>query len=222
MFEERDFGGSQSTRISIFSLQSSHPTKIYTLPFTFLGKVWYSNTTQPFHYCFLGINQSWNFVAFGDSVDMYQEDISAKELGTDKAVRKPTLLQDIFGTSAFIDVTNNLPPPGPLQYPVPSSSKSAEEIFGTPAYLTPPINTFFDSLMHTFLKKWVMEEKPPLQNVSEMDVDEDEVEEEESQVATTLPARVVTSSEINNLVGLFRKHAIQGEVQKDCVAEICN
>lgn len=202
------------TRVSIFSLQSPGPTKVYTLPFALRSKAWYPHAVQPTEYSFLGINQSWSLIAFGDSVNLAQEDTSAKELRTGATVRKPTLLQDIFGSSAFVDVTN-VPSPESIQHQVPSSSKSAEEIFNTPAYLTPALNTFFDSLVHTFLKKRVTEELPPPDR-SKMDIDEEEIEIEEDvpQVVKTTPARTVTSLEVNGLVGLFRKHAVQGRLYR--------
>ncbi|KAF9454138.1 WD40 repeat-like protein [Macrolepiota fuliginosa MF-IS2] len=208
IFEEIDSEGSETTRISTFSLQSPKPTKICTLPFTLRSKAWYTGSAQPSQYSFLGISRSWSLIAFGDSVNLAPEDNSAKELSTDTAVRKPTLLQDIFGSSAFVDLTN-LPSSGPAQYQVPSSSKSAEDIFDTSAYLMPAINTFFDPLIHTFLKKRVTEDEPLLSDASKMDVDEEEVEEDVAQVVTIAVSRTVTSSEINDLIGLFRKQAIQ-------------
>lgn len=213
VFEEPDSAESQITRISLFTLRSPQLTKVYTLPFTLRSKAWYTDATQPFQYSFLGINQSWSLIAFGDSVDLTREDTSAKELSTDMTSRKPTLLQDIFGSSAFVDLTNSSPSGSDqAQYQVPMSSKSAEAIFDTPAYLTPALNTFYDSLVHTFLKRRIVEDLSP-SDVSKMDIDEDDKveDDDEPQVRRSPPTRAIPSSEVNDLIGLFRKHAIQGD-----------
>lgn len=214
VFENRGSNESQSTRISLFSLSSPRPTIVYTLPFTLRNMAWYTNAARPDEFSFLGISQSWSLVAFGDTVDLAQEDTSAKELNADMNVRKPTLLQDIFGSSAFIDLTN-VPRPERNQHHVQLSSKSAEAILDAPAYLTPALNTFYDSLISTFLKKRVIEDLPPSDTLK-MDVDEDQAgeEEERSEAVVVKPmssSRTVTASEMNDLVGLFRKHGIQGK-----------
>ncbi|KAF5352400.1 hypothetical protein D9756_005945 [Leucocoprinus leucothites] len=209
VFENIDSNDTRTTRISIFTLQSQKPAQVFTLPFILRSQTWYPGTADPSQFSFLGINQSWNLVAFGDSINLAEEDNSAKELATDSTARRPTLLQDIFGSSAFVDLTN-ISTPESTQHQVLSSSKSPEEIFESPAYLTPAINTFFDSLVDTFLRKRLTESEPPPIATSQMDVDEDsEMEGEEPQMTTTVLARTVTSSEMNYLVGLFRKHTIQ-------------
>lgn len=210
VFEDLSSSDSKTTRISLFNLQSPNPTKVYTLPFTLRSKAWHSSTIHPSHYSFLGINQRWNLVAFGDSIDLAKEDTSAKGLTMESITKKPTLLQDIFGSSAFVELAN-ISPPGVNQHQVTSSSTSPKEVLEIPAYLTPAINTFFDSLVVTFLKKRVAEAEPSPLDPSQIDVDEDdEMEGDKPLMMTTAPARRVTSSEMNDLVGLFRKHAIHG------------
>ncbi|KXN88800.1 WD repeat-containing protein 75 [Leucoagaricus sp. SymC.cos] len=209
VFEELASTASPSTRISVFALQSSKPTKVHTLPFTLRSKAWHANKVQPSHYSFLGIDQSWNLVAFGDSINITEEDTSARRLGTELNSKKPTLLQDIFGASAFVDLTN-ISKPRSVQPQIPSSSRPLEQIFETPAYLTPAINTFFDSLIHAFVKERVIQGELPPPGAFQMDVDEnDEMEGDEEEVTPTAPTRTVTSTEMNDLISLFRKHAIQ-------------
>lgn len=214
VFEKCGSDESQSTRISLFSLSSPRPTIAYTLPFTLRNMAWYPDSARPDEYSFLGISQSWSLIAFGDTVDLAQEDTSAKELNADTNVRKPTLLQDIFGSSAFVDLTNTSRPER-NQHHVQLSSKSAETILDTPAYLTPALNTFYDSLISTFLKKRVIEELLP-SDTSKMDEDEDEAgdeeEKQEAVVVKSIPSRTVTASEVNDLVGLFRQHGVQGKL----------
>jgi NET1-associated nuclear protein 1 (U3 small nucleolar RNA-associated protein 17) len=199
------------TRISLFTLQFPKPAKVFTLPFTLRSQAWYySSNIQPSQYSFLGITDRWNLVAFGDSVNLTREDTSAKELTTDPTTKKPTLLQDIFGSSAFVDLTNAASPGSSQRQALPPST-SIEDIFETPAYLTPAISTFFDSLVDTVLRKRVAEAEPPPLDPTEMDVDEDdEMECDQPQITIVAPGRTVTSSEMNDLVRLFRKHAIQG------------
>jgi len=210
VFENLGSNEAQTTRISFFTLQSPEPTKVSTLPFILRSKVWFSNAAEPSHYSFLGINQSWNLVAFGDSVNLIEEDISAKRLATDNIVNKqPTLLESIFGPLAINSM--NATPLKSASYQVPVSSESSREILETPAYLTPAINTFFDSLIDTFLKKRVSEVEAQPFGALQIDIDEDdEMEVDQPQAMAIASARTVTFSEMNDLVGLFRKYAIQG------------
>lgn len=207
--ENPDSNSAQTTRISFFALQSPKPTKVFTLPFILQSKAWFSNTAEPSHYSFLGIDQGWNLVAFGDSVNLSGEDVSAKKLVTDSTVNNPTLLESIFGPLSINLV--NTSPFEPTLHQVPLSSKSSREILETPAYLTPAINTFFDSLIDTFLKKRVGEVEAQPLDALRMDIDEDDkIEEEKPQMMTIASARTVSSSEMSDFVDLFRKHAIQG------------
>ena len=71
-------------------------------------------------------------------------------------------------------------------------------------------NIFFDSLIDTFLKKHVGEVEAQPLDALHMDIDEDDkMEEEKPQIMTIASAQMVSSSEISDFVGLFRKHAIQ-------------
>lgn len=123
-------------------------------------------------------------------------------------MNNPTLLESIFGPLS-INLVNTSPfESTPHQAPL--SSKSSREILETPAYLTPAINTFFDSLIDTFLKKRVGEVEAQPLDALRMDIDEDDkMEEEKPQMMTIASARTVSSSEMSDFVGLFRKHAIQ-------------
>jgi len=175
------------------------------------SKVWFSNAAEPSHYSFLGINQSWNLVAFGDSVNLIEEDISAKKLATGNTVNKqPTLLESIFGPLSINPM--NTTPFKPASHQVPISSESSREVLETPAYLTPAINTFFDSLIDTFLKKRVSEVEAQPLGALQMEIDEDdEMEVDQPQTMAIASARTVAASEMNNLVGLFRKYVIQSQ-----------
>ena len=124
-------------------------------------------------------------------------------------MNNPTLLESIFGPLS-INLVNTSPYESTL-HQVPLSSKSSREILETPAYLTPAINTFFDSLIDTFLKKRVGEVEAQPLDALRMDIDEDDkMEEEKPQMMTIASARTVSSSEMSDFIGLFRKHAIQG------------
>lgn len=106
----------------------------------------------------------------------------------------------------------NTTPFKPASHQVPISSESSREILETPAYLTPAINTFFDSLIDTFLKKRVSEVEAQPLGALQMEIDEDdEMEVDQPQTMAIASTRTVTASEMNDLVGLFRTYVIQGQ-----------
>jgi len=128
--------------------------------------------------------------------------------------RKNTLLQDIFGKSAFDDVTHPIVPAETSAY-VPREGKQAvTSFFDTPAYLMPPLETIFDSIMQTFVRprSAVEHGEGDLMRIErddeEMDVDEDPVPEDSAPFIVKDTTRVVDEREMHEFVEIFKRYGL--------------
>lgn len=180
-----------NTRILIFQPKSSLPSRTHTVPFKLRNVSWYPVSSRPqatkdsSSFSLVGITQTWSVVLFGSNVQApSDEGSSAKEIvgGAGETSRR-TLFQDVFGKSAFADVTQRPSLVSSVaSQQQPWNGKSVEDIFDIPAYLMPPVESLFDSLMEDFVKlrsidldesKGADADKDEEEDVG-MDVDEDE------------------------------------------------
>ena len=206
-----------STRILVFHASSSMPVAIRTLPFGLRSTVPVPSTgffpTDSSSFTLVGITEAWSVVVFGDDVQLPEEEgASAQGITQDAAVRKRSLFHDIFGASAFADLTSA---PGPSAAPAHAhtwNAKEAVEILDTPAHLLPPVESLFDSVMDSFLaaRPEGDEEEPEQQPEDEMDVDEPADEDDRPAKGGAPLDRVVDRQEMHGFVELFMHHAIKG------------
>lgn len=221
-----------NTRILIFQPKSSLPSRTHIVPFKLRNISWYPVTSRPqatkdsLPFSLVGITQTWSVVLFGSHVQApSDEGSSAKELvgGAGETSRR-TLFQDVFGKSAFADVTtqpSSVPSLASQQQPW--NGKSVEDIFDIPAYLMPPVESLFDSLMEDFVKlrstdpdesKAVGADEEEEEDVGmDVDVDEKSVVVVREQTRRTFDAR-----EMDDFVQLFRQHAIKGTLLRPSVS----
>ncbi|KAI0068107.1 WD40 repeat-like protein [Artomyces pyxidatus] len=217
-------GAAPLTHVSIFTHTSSIPRKTYTLPFGLRSIAWYPSSPvqqAPGSFSLVGITDTWSVVLFGDDIRAPSESGSAAKGLVDGASgpQKRTLFHDIFGESAFVDVSITHPRP-----PVDNASRSwngkeLTDIFDAPAYLMPPLETLFDSLMSGFLQpRPAMTEEPvKARRTANGDGSEDEdeemdVDEDASQsLLNRPPDRIVDGYEMDTFIELFRQHAVKGE-----------
>ncbi|TBU63747.1 WD40 repeat-like protein [Dichomitus squalens] len=205
-----------STRVSIFQTGSSVPVAIRTLPFRLRSTISVPPTgflpTDPSGFALVGITEAWSVVVFGDDIQLPEEEgASAHGITQDASVRKRTLFHDIFGVSAFADLTSI---PGPSTAPIPTHAwdgKEAVEIFDAPAHLLPPLESLFDSVMDSFLaaRPGEDEEEPEQQREDEMDVDEPADEDDRPAKGGAPLDRVVDRQEMHGFVELFMNYAIK-------------
>lgn len=154
---------------------------------------------------------------FGDHIHLTEaEETSARGLGAASPVTTQTLFQDIFGRSAFADLTarNNT-----VDVSIPQSSpwkgKEVERIFDTPAYLMPPLGTLFDPLMDEFLTPRTSADgtlKPDVENdADEQDGDVEMEGVEPPIVVGNRLERVVDHHEMTAMIELFKHHGLHCE-----------
>ena len=167
----------------------------------------------------VGITDSWGVALFGDDVKLPSslEGATTTQITNDAYLpRKNTLLQDIFGKSAFDDVAHPTVSAETSAF-VPREGKQViTSFFDTPAYLMPPLETMFDSIMQTFLtprstvKSGEDGAKQAEKDGDEMDVDEDPVSEDDSPLIVKNTTRVVDEREMDEFVKIFKHYGLTG------------
>ena len=199
-------GEDAHTQVSIFTVSSSSPTTIRSVPFGLRSVVW-----APFQndsgFNFVGITHLWKAVVFGDCRRPFKDkSLSLKNLNMSYQLQSPTLFQDIFGVSAFASVaqTETLS----LRH-----VDGPQEILDQPAHSTPPLNDLFDSLIKLFLR-----DRPPdsiMEEQSPEDFEHDEMQDVQSAgdrlTTSRHHSRPMNPGEMTALTELFRSRCITGE-----------
>lgn len=121
-----------------------------------------------------------------------------------------TLFQDIFGRSAFTDLSNEVPASKPelhVAHTRSGTSKDIPGIFDGPAYLMPPLAYLFEPLMASFLTPR-MEPNQSVTKAPGSGEDEDiDMEEDDSPVLSVTPSRrIVNEVEMELFIDTFRNH----------------
>ncbi|KAG9047512.1 hypothetical protein FS837_002097 [Tulasnella sp. UAMH 9824] len=203
---------SNQTLVSIHSPRQSDPLRARSLPFPVLRLSPLPSSPDRFVMAAIAADGSVNLV--GDDLTLLPQregDVERSLTSKHPLSARPSLFENVYGRSAFKDLENveNLPS---------TEMVSAEDRFGAavdlrlldgPAYLLPPIESLFTSLMEGVLVK------PPTNTEQEeqdeemgMDVDLDEAPEDNIVPAPLLRPREENESEISMLVDLFSQHAL--------------
>ncbi|KDQ14448.1 hypothetical protein BOTBODRAFT_32576 [Botryobasidium botryosum FD-172 SS1] len=198
-------GHSTRTTISVFGPHSSHTIATQSLPFGIRQSAWFPSATSPSGYSFVGITHQWAVMLIGDDVQRPDE-VGPSGVRDDSAEpKRRTLLQDIFGQSAFAELENRspaLPPPIDVREAATGSMFNLQ-VFDGPAHLLPPLATLFSPLMDGVLKK---PDKPDAHvHTDQMDVvgEEEDVVMEGVVVGTPGVERVVDQAEMDSFTELF-------------------
>jgi len=203
--------------VLLFRPGSAIPFRTCSVPFGIRNATWYSlvqGTTADFN--LVGVTDSWGVALFGDDVKSPSslEGTTTTQISGDASLpRKNTLLQDIFGRSAFDDITH-LTVPAETSVFVPREGKQAiTSFFDTPAHIMPPLGTMFDSIMQTFLtpRSPVKGGEDDEKDDEVMDVDEDPVPEGDAPFIVKNPTRVVDEREMHEFVEIFKHYGLIGK-----------
>ena len=210
----------QETRVLLFRPGSAIPFRTCLIPFGIRNATWYSlveGTAVDFN--LVGVTDSWGVALFGDDVKLPSslEGTTTTRITNDAYLpRKNTLLHDIFGKSVLDDVTHSMVSAETPAF-VPREGKQAiTSFFDTPAYLMPPLETMFDSIMQTFLTPRLTAKssedgaKQVEKDDEEMDVDEDPVPEDDSPFIVKNTTRVVDEREMYEFVNIFKHYGLAG------------
>jgi NET1-associated nuclear protein 1 (U3 small nucleolar RNA-associated protein 17) len=211
--------GQQETRVLLFRPGSAIPFRTCSVPFGIRNATWYSlfeDTTGDFN--LVGVTHSWGVALFGDDVKPPSiEGATTSQIADDAYLpRKNTLLEDIFGKSAFDDVAHPKVPAETSAFVPREGMQAVKSFFDTPAHLMPPLETMFDSIMQTFLTPRSTVEsggddaKQAERDGEEMDVDEDPVPENDAPLIVKNTTRVVDEREMHEFVEIFKHYGLTG------------
>ena len=212
----------QETRVLLFRPSSAIPFRTCLIPFGIRNVTWYSlveSTTVDFN--LVGVTDSWGVTLFGDNVKSPSslEGTTTTQITNDAYLpRKNTLLQDIFGKSAFDDIVHPMMSAETSAFVPRGGKQTITSFFDTPAYLMPPLETMFDSIMQTFLtpRSTVKSDEDGAKQVGkddeEMDVDEDPVPNDDSPLIVKNTMRVVDKREMDEFVKIFKHYGLTGTI----------
>ncbi|KZV74810.1 WD40 repeat-like protein [Peniophora sp. CONT] len=196
----------QTTRVSIFDANSSKPLTRVTLPFHLRSSVWYPPSSpdhQATSFCLVGVTEKYRVVLFGDEVlSITDPGASSNSLAGETSKQVNTLFQDIFGKSAFADVSVG---PSTTLGVARDKRNNVADLLDVPAYLLPSVDTIFDTVMGSFLQPRPAEE-PALQKQPEEIPEDVHMEVEEHTSARSF----VEDEEIGMLIHFFRDVAVKG------------
>ncbi|KIP12046.1 hypothetical protein PHLGIDRAFT_399665 [Phlebiopsis gigantea 11061_1 CR5-6] len=206
------------TYVSKFTPSSSSPTSSHTLPFSLISTApcpprWLLSN-DPSSFAFVGITHTWSAVIFGDHIRLAEgEETSARGLAGAASVTTQTLFQDIFGRSAFTDLSaRNANVAVPASQGSAWKGKEVERIFDTPAYLLPPLGSLFDPLMDEFLTPRTDTDAAPSSGANKyaerQDVDVDMEGVEGPILVGNRLERVIDQREMATMIELFKHHGL--------------
>jgi NET1-associated nuclear protein 1 (U3 small nucleolar RNA-associated protein 17) len=185
---------------------------------------WYSlvqETSSNFN--LVGVTESWGAVLFGDDVKSPSlEGTTATQITGDAYLpgRIPFCRISLEGPCWTMSRIPHLRQ-NPFSF-VPRQGKQAvTPFFHAPAYLIPPLETVFDSIMQTFLTPRSTTEsdeghgQQAKKDGEEMDLDEDPVTEEAAPLIVKNTTRVADEREIHEFVELFNQYGLIGSCARN-------
>ena len=193
-----------------FKVGSKTPIATKALPFRLRAAAW--NALDDSCRTLIAITTAWNVVECGESIREKEESGgTARKIDLSSSVpSKRNLFQDMFGKAAFEELTN-----GSFVTTVPSTSARNIEsntllaLFDKPAYMAPPIETMYESILSNLLETSKVSEAPLA--VRQPDEPEEMMVDEESPADTCVYQRVVDDEELNALVDVFKRQNISRE-----------
>lgn len=100
----------------------------------------------------VGITHTFGVVLLGHDISIaYEANSSTKTLQKGHAVPKRSLFEEMFGVPALTDIPHNTVPAA-IDTTLPWKSSETARVFDAPAYLMPPMESIFESLINGFLK----------------------------------------------------------------------
>ncbi|KAI5124094.1 hypothetical protein M0805_000908 [Coniferiporia weirii] len=207
-------GAIRTSKVLHLKPNSPRPFDIRSLPFRFRAVGW--NNLQKGSRSLVGITYSWNVVLCGDDARAPADTGDApREIDTNADITpRRTLFQDIFGRSAFIDtpVASGLSSISSNRREY-NKEKQALSIFDAPAYLAPPIESVYSSLMGSILTK--VAKRDAVSSDAELHDDVDGMIVDPESTYPVSRSRTVDEGEMEDLVALFRKRIIIGSPKRN-------
>lgn len=160
-----------SSSVTLFRATSPTPLMEYTLPFGILNIAWYqSSFPLSTNFSLVALTHKYDVVLLGDNVTLPEDPgASAKALQKGPAAPRRSLFEEMFGVPAIPSLSNpneqtreavaDLGSGGDVT--VPWRSSDATNFFDAPSHLMPPIETFFEPLIESFLRLRTTDDETP-------------------------------------------------------------
>lgn len=210
---------STSSSVTLFRVTSPTPLMEYTLPFGILNIAFYQPSLPlSSDFSLVALTHKYGVVVMGDNFILPEDPgASAKALQRGPAAPRRSLFEEMFGVPAVTGLLNSNER---IQEPatdlgsgggvvVPWRSSDTTNFFDAPSHLMPPIETFFEPLIDSFLRLRTTDDEIPAAQA------EDGVAEAEDDMPadTVQESDPVSTSAVSNeavlgvFVSLFKKMA---------------
>ncbi|KAG9038849.1 hypothetical protein FRB95_014398 [Tulasnella sp. JGI-2019a] len=170
-----------------------------------------SSTVHQNYFSLAAIAEDGSLVLVGDTVSLPENEgaIEMAKTLTKSGATRLSLFEDVFGRSAFRDLEDQVKDPPRLDIDAADFGASIDlRLLDGPAYLLPPIETLFSSLMGGILKR--SKGEAVNDNVAEEEVEiameVDEVDIAEDEQSEVISSRTLDKAEMDIFVQLFQEH----------------
>ncbi|KAI6047929.1 WD40-repeat-containing domain protein [Pisolithus marmoratus] len=191
----------------------------HTLPFTLRNVIWYPqpSTHGSESFSLVGLTHDYSVVLMGDGVDPQERrPVPSKTLQKGQPAPRKSLFEEMFGVPVIPSepvqhshdwTTTN---PGPV---LSWKSSDTAGFFDAPSHLIPPIHTFFESLVDSFLTLRVTDEE----RQEELDAPEEAGSKlsDDGGLAFTKSADIATDSVLNTFIPVFKEIAEFSDYSND-------
>lgn len=154
---------STSSSVTLYRATSPIPLMEYTLPFGILNSTWFYQQALPLSsdFSLVALTHKYGVVVMGDDLFLPEDPgASAKALQKRPTAPRRSLFEEMFGVPAITTLSNSneqsqeaatdLGSGGGVT--IPWRSSDTTNFFDAPSHLMPPIETFFEPLIDSFLR----------------------------------------------------------------------
>ncbi|KAF8445606.1 WD40-repeat-containing domain protein [Boletus edulis BED1] len=152
-----------SSSVTLFRATSPIPLMEYTLPFGVLNVSWFYQSSLPLSndFSLVALTHKYDVVVMGDNVILLEDPgASAKAVQKCPAAPRRSLFEEMFGVPAITSLGNPNEQTRETMadlgsgdgVTVPWRSSDTTNFFDAPSHLMPPIETFFEPLIDSFLR----------------------------------------------------------------------
>lgn len=169
---------STSSSIMLYHATSSTPLMEYTLPFGILNITWFHQESPLLSsdFSLVALTHKYDVVVMGDNLLLPEDPgASAKALQKRSTAPRRSLFEEMFGVPAITALPNSseqsreaatdLSSGGSVTIPWRSSDTTS--FFDAPSHLMPPIETFFEPLIDSFLRLRTSDDETPAAQVED-------------------------------------------------------
>ncbi|CAK5280584.1 unnamed protein product [Mycena citricolor] len=191
------------SQVLLFHAASAQPTRTLNLPFILRNVVWYPFVSS---FSLVAITEDWRLILIGENVrSATEESTLSKEMAVERGPERRSIFEDVFGTSFSQTVPSK--PSASMSTAQPWTGKEGRKVFDNVAYMLPPLEDVFDSLMDGFLKP----RTDQVEAAAPVEVTAEDVEMEGPEVVTVGSPREVDDEEMSVMVDLFKRHTLKAQ-----------